>query len=124
MTGLPWGQVSWLFFPQSLWGGNTVSIKIASSGMPPAAIAAVRFFLGALAVWPYARFAGISLKLVKEELLFLLGLVALFVVQILTMNIGTSLTLAAHATVLISSYPFATALFAHVADPGRSPERR
>jgi drug/metabolite transporter (DMT)-like permease len=102
------------FLSATLWGGNTVSIKIASGGMPPAAIAAVRFFLGALAVWPYAKIAGISLKLEKKDLSFLLGLSALFIVQILTLNIGTSLTLAAHATVLISSYPFATALFAHL----------
>jgi drug/metabolite transporter (DMT)-like permease len=98
----------------TLWGGNTVSIKIATAGMPPAAIAAVRFALGGIAVWGYALAAGIPLKLTKRELPSLISLVALFIVQILTLNIGTSLTLAAHATVLISSYPFATALFAHL----------
>tara|TARA_Y100000031_G_C7870486_1_gene226097 strand:- start:327 stop:491 length:165 start_codon:yes stop_codon:yes gene_type:complete len=33
-----------------LWGGNSVAIKIALSGLPPLALASIRIFLGGLAV--------------------------------------------------------------------------
>ncbi len=105
-------------FSASLWGGNTVSIKIASAGISPAAIAAVRFTLGGFAVLAYAHSARIPLRLRKEELKPMLALVALFTVQIFFLNAGTAMTLAAHATVLISSYPFITVLFAHFMIPG------
>ena len=56
------------FLAVSLWGGNTVSIKIASAGVPPAAIAAARFALGALAVFIYSRTTGVSLTLFRAEI--------------------------------------------------------
>ena len=106
------------FLAVALWGGNTVSIKIATAGMPPAAIAAIRFSLGGLAVGAFARWTRLPLRLLPGETAALSKLSLLFIVQILLLNIGTSRTLSAHATVLISSYPFATALFAHLLIPG------
>jgi len=102
------------FLAVALWGGNTVSIKIATAGLPPSAIAAVRFVLGGAAVALYALFIRLPLRLQKGEAPAMIKLTLLFIVQILLLNMGTSLTLAAHATVLISSYPFFTAFFAHL----------
>jgi drug/metabolite transporter (DMT)-like permease len=101
------------FLTVALWGGNTVSIKIATAGLPPAAIAAVRFSLGGAVVALYALFIRLPLRLQKGETPAMIKLSLLFIVQIMLLNVGTSLTLSAHATVLISSYPFFTALFAH-----------
>lgn len=102
------------FLAVALWGGNTVALKIATEGLPPAAIAAVRFTLGGVAVALYAFLIGMNLRLQKGETPAMIKLSLLFIIQIMLMNFGTSLTLAAHATILISSYPFFTALFAHL----------
>ncbi len=50
-----------------LWGGNPVAIKMGLDGIPPAALAGLRFLLGALTVWVGALFAGIPLRVPKSE---------------------------------------------------------
>ncbi|MCZ6635943.1 MAG: DMT family transporter [bacterium] len=96
-----------------LWGGNSVAIKIALAGFPPLAIAFIRFFLGGLTVWIWARAIGVSLKMVPGEKKPLFGLATLFFFQIYLLNSGTHHTLAGRSTVLISTHPFFTATFAH-----------
>ena len=44
-----------------VWGGNTPSIKIALEGLPPLALAGVRFILGALTVLVWVRMARVPL---------------------------------------------------------------
>jgi drug/metabolite transporter (DMT)-like permease len=102
----------------TLWGGNSIAIKIAMEGAPPIALAAIRFFLGGLTVLMYARFAGIPLKMRSEERGALAVLAVLFLVQIILLNKGTQYTTGGRSTILISTYPFFTAIFAHLFIPG------
>ena len=105
-------------FASILWGGNAVSIKIALAGVPPFALAAVRFFLGSIIVGLFNAATKTSIRLRVSELKKLFALLTLFVVQITTLNFGTRLTYAGHASLLISTYPLFTALFAHFFLPG------
>lgn len=102
----------------ALWGGNSVSIKIGLEGMPPVAMAGIRFALGALTVTVGALFFGISIRVPAARWRELGGLALLFCVQIVLLNVGTHFTNASRSTVLICTYPFFTAFFAHFFVPG------
>ncbi|MEE2872039.1 MAG: DMT family transporter [Candidatus Latescibacterota bacterium] len=97
-----------------LWGGNPVAIKMGLDGVPPAAMAGLRFALGALTVWVGALFAGIPLRVPASEWKGLGGLALLFALQIWLLNAGTGYTTASRSAVVINVYPFFTALFAHL----------
>ncbi len=102
----------------TLWGGNSVAIKIGLAGMPPAAMAALRFVLGALTVWVGALFLGISVRVPRAVWKGLAGLGLLFAVQIWLLNAGTQYTTAGRSGVLINVYPFFLTLFSHFFVPG------
>ena len=97
-----------------LWGGNSVAIKMALSGVPPFFLAGLRFLLGGLFVAAWALITRSQLRLLPGELPKILRLIVLFVTQIYLLNAGTNLTLAGRSSVLISAYPFFTTLFAHL----------
>ena len=101
-----------------LWGGQSVTIKIGLEGIAPIASAAARFVVGTLFVLLWAACSGVSLRVQARDRrgLFLLALI--FFVQVLLLNQGTNFTLASRSTVLITVYPFFTALFAHWFIPG------
>lgn len=101
-----------------LWGGNSVSIKLALDGIPPLFLAGVRFSLGIVVVFIWAKSLGLSLKLHPSERKGIAGLVLIFLTQIYLLNAGTAYTLASRSTIFISAYPFFTALFAHFFIPG------
>lgn len=101
-----------------LWGGNQPFIKIGLTGMPPLAMAAARFVVGILFVAVAAALAGVSLRLHPSHALKLLGLSALFTLQIVFLNEGTLLTSASRSSILISAHPFFIALFCHALVPG------
>ncbi len=98
----------------TLWGGNSVAIKIGLEGIPPTAMAAMRFVLGALTVWVGALFVGVSLRVPRHTWKGLAGLGLLFTVQIWLLNMGTFYTTASRSGVLINIYPFFLALFSHL----------
>ncbi|OGG56031.1 MAG: hypothetical protein A3F84_16045 [Candidatus Handelsmanbacteria bacterium RIFCSPLOWO2_12_FULL_64_10] len=106
------------FLTAVLWGGNSLSIKIALAGIPPIALAGVRFLVGGLSVLTWASLNRIPLRMQPEDRRGLLGLALIFLTQILLLNEGTHRTLASRSTVLVSTYPFFTALFAHLFIPG------
>ena len=91
-----------------------MAIKMGLDGVPPAAMAGLRFALGALTVWVGAFFAGISLRVPASEWRGLGGLALLFALQIWLLNAGTGHTTASRSGVVINVYPFFTALFAHL----------
>lgn len=101
-----------------LWGGNSVSIKIGLQGVPPLALAGFRFLLALAAVTAWSISQRVSIRLNRGELgpLFLLGIA--FVMQIITLNVGTHFTSGARSTIMINFFPFFTALFAHFWVPG------
>lgn len=96
-----------------LWGGNAVFIKMGLQGMPPIAMAWGRFAIGALTVAVGALVSGVSLRGAAGNWRGLSVLELVFLAQILLLNLGTMGTTASRAAVLINTYPFFTALFAH-----------
>jgi drug/metabolite transporter (DMT)-like permease len=101
-----------------LWGGNQVAIKVGLEGMPPLALAAARFSIGWVVVATAAAITRQPIGLEAGQWRPLAGLCLLFVVQIATLNIGTLHTSASRSIVLISAYPFFTAVSAHLLIPG------
>ena len=97
-----------------LWGGNSVFIKVGLRAMPPLALTTVRLALGLAVIGGWALVRRIPLRLQPGELLPHAALAGLFLVQVLALHAGTHFTLAAHSTVMMSTYPLFTSLFAHL----------
>ena len=97
-----------------LWGGNSVFIKVGLRAMPPFALTAARLALGLAVIGGWAAVRRIPLRLQPGELLPHAALAGLFLVQVLALHAGTHFTLAAHSTVMMSTYPLFTSLFAHL----------
>ena len=97
-----------------LWGGNSVFIKVGLRAMPPFALTAARLALGLAVIGGWAAVRRIPLRLQPGELLPHAALAGLFLVQVLALHGGTHFTLAAHSTVMMSTYPLFTSLFAHL----------
>jgi drug/metabolite transporter (DMT)-like permease len=100
-----------------LWGANSVVIKLGLEDAPPLRLAWMRFVVGGVVIclwaWVTRRFVGFR---VEWRPLFALGL--LFSVQMGATNVGTWLTSAAHATILINLYAVHTVVLAHFMIPG------
>ena len=103
-----------------LWGANTVVIKMGLEEAPPLRLAWMRFIVGGVVIclwaWATGRFAGFRVEPAEWRPLVLLGL--LFSVQMTATNIGTWLTSAAHASVLLNLYAVHTVVLAHFLIPG------
>ena len=102
------------------WGANTVAIKLGLADAPPLRLAWMRFVVGgaAIAVWAWAtgRLAGLRVERAEWRPLLMLALI--FTAQIGSMNIGTSLTSAAHASILLNLYAVHTVVLSHFLIPG------
>ena len=101
-----------------LWGGNAVAIKVSVGGLPSISLLTARTALGLVFLLGWAAVAGVSLRLRRGELLPLCGLSLLFSLQVLALIHGTSLTLSVRSVVLMNTFPFFTAIFAHLLLPG------
>ena len=101
-----------------LWGGNSISIKIGLDDLPPMALAFVRFVIGLIIVGLWSVYRRAPLRLKKGEFLGLSILTLIFIAQIITLNIGTDYTSASRSTIFVNTYPFFTAIFAHLWIPG------
>jgi drug/metabolite transporter (DMT)-like permease len=103
-----------------LWGANTVVIKLGLEDAPPLRLACMRFVLGGVVIclwaWATGRFAGFRVEPAEWRPLVMLGL--LFSVQMAATNVGTWLTSAAHASVLLNLYAVHTVVLAHFLIPG------
>ena len=103
-----------------LWGGNNIAIKFSLIGFPPFALAAVRFVLGSVFILIWVYVSRVPLRMESGEKQGLFQLAFLFAVQIYLMNEGIHHTLAGRSTIIISTFPFFIALFAHLLIPGDS----
>ena len=101
-----------------LWGGNSVGLKIGLESLPPITLSTLRFALGWLLVGGWALLRGHSLSVPRSELGWIAAFAALFVVQTIALTVGTHHTSAAHSTIIMSAFPFFTALLAHLLVPG------
>jgi drug/metabolite transporter (DMT)-like permease len=103
-----------------LWGANTVIIKMGLEEAPPLRLACMRFVVGGavICLWACAtgRFAGFRVEPAEWRPLVVLGL--LFSVQMAATNVGTWLTSAAHASILLNLYAVHTVVLAHFLIPG------
>ena len=103
-----------------LWGANSVVIKLGLEDTPPLRLAGMRVIVGGIVIclwaWATGRFAGFRVERWEWRPLTVLGL--LFSVQMGATNIGTWLTSASHATVLVNLYAVHTVVLAHFMIPG------
>jgi drug/metabolite transporter (DMT)-like permease len=103
-----------------LWGANSVVIKLGLEDTPPLRLAGMRVIVGGIVIclwaWTTGRFAGFRVERWEWRPLTVLGL--LFSVQMGATNIGTWLTSASHATVLVNLYAVHTVVLAHFMIPG------
>ena len=103
-----------------LWGANPVIIKIGLADAPPIRLASLRFLVGGVIIllwaWVTRQFHGFTIAPDEWRPLLVLGL--LFTAQIGAMNIGTSLTSASHAAILLNLYAVHTVVLAHFMIPG------
>ena len=115
----PHGKIIALsLFLAFLWGGNSLSIKIGLADLPPMALAFLRFVIGLFVVGAWSLYRRIPLGLKQGEFSRLLLLTVIFIFQIITLNFGTDWTTASRSTIFVNTYPFFTALFAHLWIPG------
>ena len=97
-----------------LWGGNNIAIKFSLTGIPPFALAGIRFLVGSIIVLVWVYMDRVSLKMKSGEKGSLVLLAFLFTVQISLLNVGIHHTLAGRSTILISTHPFFIGIFAHI----------
>src|SRR5262245_38740564 len=103
-----------------LWGANPVAIKVGLEDAPPIRLAWMRFLLGGSLIvlwgWATGRLRGFAVARAEWRPLGILGLI--FAAQIVSMNVGTALTSAAHATIVLNLYAVHTVVLAHFQLPG------
>lgn len=102
----------------TLWGGNPVAVKLGLEAFPPLWSGFLRFVLGCVCVYAWARFTRISILPGREDWPVLLAVGVLFTVQIALLNYGFGGTTAANGAVLIATNPLFGVLFAHFLVPG------
>src|SRR3989442_8837082 len=104
----------------TLGGPHPVVIKRGLEAAPPLRLAWMRFVVGGIVIclwaWLTRRFAGFRIEPAEWRPLALLGL--LFSVQMAATNVGTWLTSAAHASILLNLYAVHTVVLAHFLIPG------
>lgn len=102
----------------ALWGGNVVAVKIGLADAPPLALAWLRFAIGGGCVLAWGLWTRAPFTLEPGEAWPLLGLGVLFTAQLGLLNVGTWLSTAGHAAVLLNAYPVHIVLLAHFLVPG------
>lgn len=97
-----------------------MAIKLGLADAPPLRLAAFRFLLGGVVVLAWAALTGRlgACRIAGNEVRPLLVLGLLFTVQVGGMNIGTSLTSASHAAIILNLYAVHTVVLAHFMIPG------
>lgn len=102
------------------WGANPVAIKVGLLDAPPIRLGWMRLVVGGAVIllwaWLTGRLAGFRIHAEEWRPLFVLGL--LFTVQIGCMNVGTSLTSASHAAIILNLYAVHTVVLSHFLIPG------
>lgn len=93
-------------------------MKIALAGVSPLTMAAVRFSLGAFVIFLWMLFIGTAIRATRAEAVDHAINGALFSIQISLFYLGTHLTSASHAVILINSNVVFLAVLAHFLIPG------
>ena len=103
-----------------IWGANSVATKIGLADIPPLRLAGFRFVLGGLLIVVWARLTGrlVGLTVAPHEWGPLANLGVVSAIQTACVNIGTSMTSASHAAVLLNLYAVHIVVLAHFLIPG------
>lgn len=102
----------------TLWGANPVAVKLGLEAFPPLTSGFLRFAIGCMCVFLWARAMRVEILPRRDEWpgLAIIGLI--FTLQIGLMNVGLDKTSATNGAVLISANPLFGVLFAHFIVPG------
>ncbi len=96
-----------------LWGGTAVAVKFSVERLPPIAVAAMRFGLAALCLFPWCLVAGKSLRLSRPAAAGVLALATLLWSQIATFNYGVEYSNSSHGVILINVFILHVILIEH-----------
>lgn len=95
-----------------------MAVKLGLEAFPPLWSGFLRFALGCVCVYAWARYVRIPIRPTREEWPAMLAMGLLFTFQIALLNYGFGGTTAANGAVLIASNPIFGVLFAHFLVPG------
>ena len=105
------------FFLSILWSGNPISIKIGLEDAPPLRLGWMRFLLGGIVAILWAIYNKEKFQIQKREILPLLGVGALFSIQLGFMNVGQNFTSGGHGVIMITTFPLWSSIFSHIFVP-------
>lgn len=101
-----------------VFGGNTVAIKFALTGLGPFTLAGSRFCLAALTLILWAKYKKIPLGLTPKQAGLILIQGCLFTCQLSCFHLGLSRTTASHGTLIVNVVPFLVLILSHFFIPG------
>jgi drug/metabolite transporter (DMT)-like permease len=111
---LPPGAALFTVFLCMLFGANVVAIKISFLGVGVFTTAFLRFFIASVAIFFWARWRGVNLRIASRQQLHSLMLVGMiFFLQMSGMYLGQNLTTASHGALLANLLPFIVMILAH-----------
>ncbi len=96
-----------------LFGANTVAIKFALTGLGGFTAAGIRFALAAMAIFLWAKYKKISLRLNRRQVRQVIILGAIFTVQLSCFYQGLARTTASHGVLIANALPFIVLILAH-----------
>lgn len=114
----PASAIAFVVFLALLWGGNSVGLKIGLESLPPITLSTLRFTLGLAVIGIWSMLRGHRLSLPPSQFGLVSALSALFTIQTIALTIGTQNSSSGHSIIIMSAFPFFTALFAHFLVPG------
>ncbi len=96
-----------------IFGGNTVAIKYALTGLGPFTTAGTRFCVAGFCLFLWATYKKIPLGLTPKQtaLIFIQG--CLFSFQLSCFHVGLSRTTASHGTLIVNVVPFMVMILSH-----------
>ena len=99
-------SIAIVLLTSALWGGTPVAVSFAAASLPPVAIAAVRFFLGAIFMLGWCWYSRTPIRLGPGQLKVSFVAGFLLFVQIATFNVSIEWSNSSHASVLINTFVF------------------
>jgi drug/metabolite transporter (DMT)-like permease len=97
----------------TLFGANSVAIKLSLAGFGPFTVAGLRFAIAAAAIALWARITGRPFRISKTQWRHILILSAIFLVQLSLFYRGLSLTYASRGILIVNFQPFVVLILAH-----------
>ncbi len=116
--GLPLGISLYTMFLCSLFGANTVAVKISLTGLGVFTTAGLRFAISTVVVFLWAICSGNRLAITRRQARQLLPLGVILFVQLALFYFGQSMTTASHGALISNVLPFVVMILAHFFLPG------